>query len=230
MLLNWLSQDDYTAKLYKKVEAAQPSTTSWFTATPKVKDWLAGGKRTLYCLGNLGTGKSVLAASLIKMLQQKSQPCEAVVYSFFEPNERQTLADQIRRFLRQLLQQRDYIASDEVPESLWELYAITGKDYEATRRYTDHLLEEFIRCVRCLSRVFVVIDGLDECKEHVGAELLWRFKSGWGTDNISVIYFSRPMPLVLHEVGPDETLTITVPEVVLKEYVQTSLTKAAPPG
>ena len=80
-------------------------------------------------------------------------------------------------------------------------------------------MEEFIRYVRCLSRTFVVIDGLDEYREYINTMMLSMSKSVKSINNISIIYFSRPMPLMMNEVGPDETLTIMTREVDLKEYI-----------
>lgn len=121
-------------------------------------------EQTLFCPGIPGAGKIILASIVIEYLLQRQEDHVlskdrigvAYIYCDFRRPEEQTLENLLRSLLRQLVQQQLLI-----PDAIRALYD----------RYKDKPLQPSYEEIRTAltsvttlySRVFIVIDALDEC-------------------------------------------------------------------
>ena len=83
-LFTWLSpiSSDDTHDAMLKLQ--YPGTCTWVLDTAQFVNWTYDGPWMLWAHGITGAGKTILAASTIKYLQENSCPDEAVVYFYFD--------------------------------------------------------------------------------------------------------------------------------------------------
>ncbi|KAH6880794.1 hypothetical protein B0T10DRAFT_581439 [Thelonectria olida] len=145
--------------------------------------------------GNPGAGKTILAGSTVELLQSTCQPngsnAQTVCYYFFDRNTSQnsTRFDAWRAVVAQLflrgrgLEQIRDICSLALSENL---------DCTSEQEFLDVLR----LLVDVLPRVFLVMDGIDECPE--AAQLLDDICWLCEAPNLRVALFSRPNVVPIH--------------------------------
>lgn len=167
-LLNWLSPDTYTALQCHYICQRQRDTGRWLLESPEFQAWIESPQQTLFCPGIPGAGKTVLASIVIEELQARfgsdGNTGIAFAYCSFQRHEEQT----VRRLLASLIQQlvQDLIP---VPDSIRESY--DNHLCKRTRPSADELSRALRSVVGQFSRVFIVIDALDECQSSGGSRI-----------------------------------------------------------
>lgn len=159
-ILNWLSPVTYATKQSDYIRRRQPGTGQWLLDSPELQAWLVKPKQTLFCPGVPGAGKTIFTSILIEELHSlyghKSDVGIAFVYCNFKRHEEQDLEHLLASLLRQLAQSKS-----SVPESLKLLYNYhRNKD---SRLSIDDICKVLSLASEDFSRVFIVIDALDEC-------------------------------------------------------------------
>ncbi|KAH7123246.1 hypothetical protein B0J13DRAFT_484543, partial [Dactylonectria estremocensis] len=123
--------------------------------------------RTLFCPGTPGAGKTIAAASAIEELKNRyrNDATVAVIYLYcnYQRKESQTAQDLFESLLRQLF--------DGLPTLPGSIHALYERYYQGQFRPR---IDEVIHCIHevavTYSRVFIVIDALDECSDTSGNE------------------------------------------------------------
>ncbi|KAJ7591920.1 ankyrin repeat-containing domain protein [Mycena floridula] len=157
---NWLSPLNFEATQYNFVSSCTPSTGEWLLADAEFQRWTAGHVRILWCPGDPGVGKTMLASRVIDHLQKltQGQPGVGVAYIFcdYRQSSTQGAIDVIGSVLRQLL-----INSEEIPGSLHSIhncYKAVPPQPRTLHDFTTALEAQ----IQLYSRVYLVIDALDE--------------------------------------------------------------------
>ncbi|KAJ7591946.1 hypothetical protein C8J56DRAFT_781357, partial [Mycena floridula] len=157
---NWLSPLNFEATQYNFVSSCTPSTGEWLLADAEFQRWTAGHVRILWCPGDPGVGKTMLASQVIDHLQKltQGQPGVGVAYIFcdYRQSSTQGATDVIGSVLRQLL-----INSEEIPGSLHSIhdcYKAVPPQPRTLHDFTTALEAQ----IQLYSRVYLVIDALDE--------------------------------------------------------------------
>ncbi|KAJ7591924.1 ankyrin repeat-containing domain protein [Mycena floridula] len=157
---NWLSPLNFEATQYNFVSTCTPSTGEWLLADAEFRRWIAGHVGILWCPGDPGVGKTMLASRVIDHLQKltKGQPGVGVAYIFcdYRQSSIQGATDVIGSVLRQLL-----INSEEIPGSLHSIhncYKAVPPQPRTLHDFTTALEAQ----IQLYSRVYLVIDALDE--------------------------------------------------------------------
>ncbi|KAI1125954.1 hypothetical protein F5Y10DRAFT_279158 [Nemania abortiva] len=150
-ILNWISSVDYG-----------PQQSDVFNiATPRTGRWTA----TLFYTGMPDAGETVLTSIIIKDLSDRFRNNTAIgiayIYFNFRRQEEQTLEALKSSLLKQLSERQS-----SLPEYLRNLY----QDHEETRTRpsSKELSEALDLALAAYSRVYVVIDALDECDTSNG--------------------------------------------------------------
>ena len=159
-VLSWLSPLKFAARqgqlLGDAVAAGQ-----WLFDSPEFVGWISGKRRILMCHGAPGVGKTMLSSLAIEHLQHTQEGLKvAVIFVFFTHKERreQTASSLLGSLLKQLLQH-----TNEIPKKVEELYReCKEKD---TRPSTDKLFDLLKQQLQSFSRVYVIVDALDESEE-----------------------------------------------------------------
>ncbi|KGO76098.1 hypothetical protein PITC_006410 [Penicillium italicum] len=160
--LDWLTKIDYGPLHSDYLKRRQPETGKWLLESTEYQDWRNTDKKTLFCPGIPGAGKTILASIVIEDLTAQCLTDHtdglAYVYFNFQRKDEQKAEDLLASILKQLAQ-----SQSSLPQSVKSLY----KHHE-TRR-TRPSLDELSICIQSMTatytRVFLVIDALDECQK-----------------------------------------------------------------
>ncbi|KAJ7591960.1 ankyrin repeat-containing domain protein [Mycena floridula] len=157
---NWLSPLNFEATQYNFMSSCTPSTGEWLLADAEFRRWIAGHVGILWCPGDPGVGKTMLASRVIDHLQKltQGQPGVGVAYIFcdYRQSSTQGVTDVIGSVLRQLL-----LNSEEILVSLRSMhncYKSVRPKPRTLRDFTTALEAQ----IQLYSRVYLVIDALDE--------------------------------------------------------------------
>ncbi|KAL7930526.1 ankyrin repeat-containing domain protein [Trichoderma chlorosporum] len=187
----WLSGFD-PSNLYNAARKRHEAGTSeWFIESKTFITWMNSPRSFLWLNGKAGSGKSVLSSSVIKFLQKShnDDATVAIAYYYFTFSD---LKNQDRDGMLSSLIKQICCCRPNMPESVARLgeYKIKGM-----RPPTEELEEKLIATVPGFSKVYIIIDGLDECPELGGRreELMksLRYILTVAPDNLHIFCASR---------------------------------------
>ncbi|KAH0538579.1 hypothetical protein FGG08_004829 [Glutinoglossum americanum] len=164
-IYDWLSP--LTGEFEKKqldvfnLKGRQDGAGNRLVETDEFKNWLNGTGETMWCPGLPGAGKTVLVSFIINFLQQNFDKTDigiAYIFCNYKEAEKQTPTNLMADLLRQFLLRKSVIPGEL--KALYESHAL---------KRTRPSLGEFSRLLQVaaggFSKIFVVIDALDECPE-----------------------------------------------------------------
>ncbi|KAK2697319.1 hypothetical protein QWA68_003700 [Fusarium oxysporum] len=157
-LENSLSSHDYLKPLKQARQKRYPQSADWIFDTGEFKRWAEGtAARFLWCSGKMGSGKTILAASVIDYLLTKpSQAGSRVTFFFsrFDESESLTAETTLRAIAKQLIYPRDI--SDYIKQALEKVQNANGEVLSQVSELFIHLLSKGSRTT------WIILDGLDE--------------------------------------------------------------------
>ncbi|KAL2676553.1 hypothetical protein Neosp_010314 [[Neocosmospora] mangrovei] len=194
-ILNWLSSFDHTAQQNDISVRRQAGTGGWLLESPEFISWKSTKGKTLFCPGIPGAGKTILSSivveELLEQFRDDSSVCIAHVYFNYQQQESQTVGQVFANLLRQLV------------ASQFDIPAVVQDDYKThSRRDTKMKFEELSKRMQSLSslysRVFIIIDALDECPSRDGRRkaMLSEIMKLQATLSANLLCTSRPIPEV----------------------------------
>lgn len=162
-VIKWIinnSPVDVRVNLREQVALHQKGTCQWILEDPRFQTWSKSKENAvLWYNAKPGSGKSVLAASIIQHLQTSGKKVAHFFYTFNDPSRKLGLSG-----LRSLaLQLSGFL--DALPEKLVDRYKkemANHVDGVADLHTALHVVHELLRC----DEVYVVVDGLDECRDE----------------------------------------------------------------
>ena len=169
-LLDWLSPIDYAELQSNTFHGHQKGTGEWFLKSSPFVEWLEGRKKTLFCPGIPGAGKTMIASIVINHLKTSfpdDKTGRAFLYCIYKRQDNQKVNDLLASLLGQLAAKQSI-----VPEYIRKLYNEhrKGEKYQLSQKEIFKALRSIIKTY---SRTFIVIDALDECKtDNIRNELL----------------------------------------------------------
>lgn len=162
-ILEFISTRDEGAVQADTLKQSQEGSGRYLLETEEFKSWL-DGSQTLFCPGIPGAGKTVMTSIVVDHLQRQypDTPAVGIVYFFCNFSQLSTITEDtlMACLLRQLVQRMS-----QIPDAISDLFA----------RYKEHKkrlrLDDIYQCVNLvasnLSRIYIMIDALDECDETV---------------------------------------------------------------
>ena len=157
----WLSSDNPSAKQNDIFRRRQEGTGEWLLKSPEYQAWCKGEKRTLFCQGIPGVGKTIMSSMVINDLDSMFPPAEsdvgiAFLYCDYKTEKEQTPEHFMASLLAQLLRRLP-----SLPDFIRDVYRERKQDLPRPMDITAALRI----VVKTYSRVFIVVDALDECKD-----------------------------------------------------------------
>ncbi|MCJ1261720.1 hypothetical protein MMC22_001586 [Lobaria immixta] len=201
--------------------ARQEGMARWLFDTAEFKVWLKETGQTLWCIGMQGIGKSVLTSLVIDSLQKAARSKDvgiAYIYCSYKETQRQSPSNLTASLLQQLLMQQNNIPDDVV--ALYERH---------TQIKTRPLLNEYLRLLQAtihnFSRVYIIIDGLDECSEANSTRS--QFLTGINNIRPQICTFvtSRYLPSIKRELPGATSLQVEANDEDIRKYLKQRLQK-----
>ncbi|KAL9616300.1 MAG: hypothetical protein Q9160_008813 [Pyrenula sp. 1 TL-2023] len=161
-VLSWLSPLEFASRQRAILTKRHPGTVEWFLKSPAFIAWSEADANVppgLWCQGQMGAGKSVLAATVIEHLQLISTPGEtAIIYTYcdWQDSMAQDLCSLLGSLIRQCI---EYCPS--IPLVIQERFE-KHKSGKLPLIVSD--IPSIIQDIRSIfNRLYIVVDGLDEC-------------------------------------------------------------------
>ncbi|KAH8596532.1 hypothetical protein B0O99DRAFT_593347 [Bisporella sp. PMI_857] len=164
-ILDWLSPIDYTSQQHDFIRRRQSGTGQWLLDAVEYQEWVGVKKKTLFCPGIPGAGKTILTSIVIDDLSTRFANERnvglAYVYCNFKRQDEQRIDDLLANLLKQLSQ-----GTVSLLDNIRSLYDHHSK--KRSRPAKDEILRILRHAASTFSRVFVIIDALDECQVSDG--------------------------------------------------------------
>ncbi|KAH7141751.1 ankyrin repeat-containing protein [Dactylonectria macrodidyma] len=162
--LHWLTPVSYSPQYSDFLRRVQPGTGQWLLQSPKYQAWLGSTGETLFCSGIPSSGKTMLATIVINDILARFRYDTSIgiafIYGDFRRKAQQTPTDLFLSLLKQL------------GNGGFALKAIKDLHdrhrYRTTRPEHDEVLRLLHSVVKHHTKVFIVVDALDELQVSDG--------------------------------------------------------------
>jgi hypothetical protein len=196
-ILEWISPTDFPAQQSDFIARRQDGTGLWFLDSPEFSKWIHGSNQTLFCPGIPGAGKTMMAATTVDHLLRTLQSDTigvAYIYCNYKAKADQNTTSLLAAILKQLVQARPSIA-----EPVTRLY--NDPNRTSTRPSLEEILSALQSVLTNYSRVYIVVDALDECQEKDGtrSQLLPKLRDLQRKADMRLMVTSRFIPHIENE-------------------------------
>ncbi|KAF4446194.1 ankyrin repeat protein [Fusarium austroafricanum] len=225
-ILDWLSplepgmtQSDYLSKVI-------PGTGQWLLSDVKFCQWKNNNGETLFCQGMQGAGKSFITSIAIDHLESLVKDGDvgiAYIYCSYQTQHEQTA----RGFLATLLKQlsRRLSSLPKIVKTLYDTLCLTG-----LLPSLDQISDALQQTVKSYSRVYILIDALDEYQEDQ------RPGDGWqrflrelfelqDRTGVNIFATSRPITVIAEKFNGKETLEIRARTEDIMAYIDQNMSR-----
>ncbi|KAH7075083.1 hypothetical protein FB567DRAFT_183203 [Paraphoma chrysanthemicola] len=224
-VLNWISGIDYTEQQSTHLGHRQANTGLWFLDEPEYDAWVNGDQHAwaLFCHGAPGAGKTTMSATIIDSLSMSRSPDAAVAYIYcnYQSRNEQSIDAVLTSLLRRLVQIRSTI-----PQSVLEAFQKFGRSQRLTR---SQCIEYLGLTSKQFSKIFLVVDALDECDAEVMGEFIQTCSSLRKQSNIRLFMTARLIPsiqrMIKRELGETPHLEIRARDHDIREYFNSRRTR-----
>ncbi|KAJ9217078.1 hypothetical protein DTO166G4_1133 [Paecilomyces variotii] len=225
--LDWLSPTTYAKQHCDYINRRQPGTGDWFLVSPGFRTWIEMPQQTLFCPGIPGAGKTILASVVIDELESQYGTNHDVGIAYFycsyqhNDDQGQKLEILLAAVLRQLVQGL-FLIPDTI-HALHEKHRTKG-----TRPSVEELSRALRLTMAHFSRLFIVIDALDECLMTTISPLLDEIFGHQINNNLSFLATARFIPEIMarFQNKPMQEIRATKPDVI--RYIRANLARLPP--
>jgi Cdc6-like AAA superfamily ATPase len=218
---------DFAAQQTDFINKRQEGTGLWFIHSAEFAEWLHGSKQNIFCPGIPGAGKTMITSIVTDHLWKTYQEDDigvAYLYCNYKRREEQKVVNLLAIILKQLIQRRPSV-SDPV-DALYKLHVPRG-----TRPSFDELYKSLDFVLRNYSRVFIIVDALDECTDLDGTRktLLSKIRSLQAHTDIRLLVTSRPISSVTQMFEDGLRLEIRASDEDVKRYLEGEMSRQSLP-
>ncbi|KAI0544207.1 ankyrin repeat-containing domain protein [Xylaria curta] len=222
-VLSWLSPIKYSAEQTDIIRRRQTGTGQWLLDSPEYQHWLATKKEVLFCPGIPGAGKTILASIVVENLFDRQRGDRSIgvcyVYLNFRQSDEQKLHHLMAGLLKQLAQTQAGLS--ESLKSLSDQY-MSNKE----RPSVSELRQALCSVVAEFSRVFVVIDALDECQtDNCQQEFITELLNFSSNFEANILATSRFIPAITSRFSSAVTKEIRASDEDIAKYLDGNLSR-----
>ncbi|KAK4993505.1 hypothetical protein LTR50_000435 [Elasticomyces elasticus] len=217
-ILNWLSQRDYAKQQDDFISRRQDGTGLWFLQSPEFTAWCNGTKQTLFSPGFPGSGKSIIAAAIVSHLFTSAYSDSvriAYIYCNYKRQDEQKTVELLAALLKQLLH-----GKSPIPQAVEDLYVHHSS--RNTRPSLSELRKILKDVVESFSKVYVIVDALDECRNDDGTrdKLLSSLRDVQAGTDTRFLATSRYLPEVTQHFHDDDRLEVRASDADVEAYLR----------
>ncbi|PMD63451.1 uncharacterized protein K444DRAFT_556103, partial [Hyaloscypha bicolor E] len=189
IILNWLTPVDFVSQQNDFIARRQERTGTWLLDSTEYQSWRQAKKQTLFCPGIPGAGKTIITSIVVEELTTRFRNDNSVgiayIYCNFRRQDEQKINDLLASLLKQLAEGQPCL-----PVTVKELYDRHKKN--RTRPSLDEILKTLNSVITTYSRVYIVVDALDECQ--CWSTFLSDIFSLQAKTGVKLFTTSRPIP------------------------------------
>ncbi|KAH7145988.1 hypothetical protein EDB81DRAFT_651546, partial [Dactylonectria macrodidyma] len=211
-ILKWIGTVDHGSRQSKVFDEHVEGTEEWLLSSDEFRRWIETKEEVLFCPGLPGAGKTFLASivihHLLDLFGNKSDVGIAYNYCDFRNQDNENASVILASILKQLAQ-----CLGSLPDALSILYdKHKAKDTRPSFKEVASALESV---ASLHSRVFIVIDGLDECPAWRGILAQLR-----GLQGANALVTSRAIPEIVNdkELEGSSILEIRASDTDVRQY------------
>ncbi|KAF5251438.1 hypothetical protein FANTH_3460 [Fusarium anthophilum] len=218
-VLDWISPVDYAPQQSDIFSRREPGTGEWLLESDEYNSWVKGDKQTLFCPGIPGAGKTIMASivvnSLLESFHSESSIGVAYIYCNFRRRHEQKASDLIANLLKQLSENQLSLF-----KPVEELY--NKRKASRTRPSLQELGRVLQEVAATYSRVYIVLDALDECETTDGTlpNFIQQVLDLQSTTNSNILATSRYIPEIKEKFRKAVSLKIRASEPDNKPELQ----------
>ncbi|KAK8067080.1 ankyrin repeat protein [Apiospora hydei] len=162
-ILDWLTRIDYAANQSDFFGRCQAATGQWLLESTEYQQWIKTPKQSLFCPGIPGSGKTILTSIVVDDLFHRfpANGSTEICYIYCNFHRPQKLGHLLSSLLKQLSK-----GHTTFPQSVIDIYEQRGKGQ--SRPSIEDIRKTLHIVAAVYSRVFIVVDALDECQVSNG--------------------------------------------------------------
>ena len=197
-LEHWLCSVDYAAQQRDSINRREEGTGLWLLESGAFHSWIDGERKTLFCPGIPGAGKTVITSVVVDFLSNEFQVCGNVgivyLYCSYTRQKEQKFVDLMSCILLQLMR-----TQPECPRSVLDM--CQRHMQKGTHPSSREIIDAVNSVVAEFTRIFIIIDALDECsnEERTRDKLLEEIFKIQETSSIAVFATSRSLPAIVNQ-------------------------------
>ena len=218
-ILEWLTPVNYATQQQDFISRRQAGTGQWLLDSEDFQTWLNTDKQTLFCPGIPGAGKTILTSIVVEELttQFSKDPNISIAYIYcnFRRQDEQKISDLLASLLKQLVESQ--------PSLLGSVKTLYGRHKDRrTRPSLDEISGVLQSVAATYSRVFIIVDALDECQISDGCRQ--RFLAGLfnlhAKCGANLFVTSRPISSIEKEFKGNPMLEIRASDEDVRIYLE----------
>ncbi|KAK2747592.1 hypothetical protein FQN55_004946 [Onygenales sp. PD_40] len=226
-ICKWLADADYGPRQSDTIAKRHEGTGEWFLNSSEFRNWVKQDNQTLFSQGIPGAGKTTIASVVIDYLSKESEADTGIgvayIYCDHQNQDKQTLSHILAVILKQLIQRQP-----EVPEDI-------KKDYQRhvakkTRLSDDQLVQSLHSIAGLFSRIYVVIDAMDECQPSIDDldDIIPSIFKLQSDTRMNILVTSRVIPEITRWFETSVKLDIRAIDSDVRKYLDAHLLKLRP--
>ncbi|KAI0379825.1 purine and uridine phosphorylase [Hypomontagnella monticulosa] len=220
-LLEWLTPINFGPQQSDYLERRQQGTGKWFLNHKDYGDWMKGMNQTLFCKGQPGAGKTILTSIVVEDLEERFHADGTVgiayIYCNYNRDETQKPRDLISSLLKQLLSRRPSLLVD-LSEKLHAKHAT-----KQTRPTIDEIFEVLKTTANAFSKLFIIVDALDEYQSSSREEFLKRIFRLRDEAEAHIFATSRPIPEIENAFTGCLTIDVHATDDDIRAYLDSQI-------
>ncbi|KAL8393768.1 hypothetical protein RB595_003496 [Gaeumannomyces hyphopodioides] len=185
---DWLCAPDPSTNLNDARKKAQEGTGAWLSQSAAFRDWEAHPDSRFLMLGLSGCGKTILASNIITWLLSREQDSHVTLFFFFDfrDGKKETVDQLLRSLVFQL-----YTKVGSCRAALDTAFNSSKPgSTSASADDISKILRQMFKA--CGSKIFIVLDALDECTTRKDLIDWLEGVSAESTASISIAATGRP--------------------------------------
>jgi hypothetical protein len=217
-ILDWLTPVNYASQQHDFISKRQAGTGQWLLESEAYQAWSKAEKQTMLCLGIPGAGKTILTSIMVDDISERyrEDPTVAVAYLYcnFRRQDEQRVDDLIASLLKQLAEGQSPLST-----TIKDLYSQHRK--KRTRPPLEDISKALQLVAASYSRVFIVVDALDECQALTGCRTRFLSEAFALQEkcNVNLLATSRFIPDVTEMFKGSDILEVRANSEDVRKYI-----------